>query len=254
MIRSYLAKLSGQFPSSSINPEEAVCIGAGLAAAMKDRNENLTENILTDVCPYSLGSSVSKPDFYGGYTEGHFVPIIERNTVIPCSRSHVFTTLFDNQASIAIKVYQGENRLVSGNIYLGEVEVPVPPAPQGTPRVEVRYTYDINGLLEVEVTSLDTGHTARKVIVNQDVDLSGEEIEERLKKLSSLKLHPREQERNRHLMAWGERLYQETLGHMRTVISDCLAAFSATLERQNPDEIAEAAEKLTEFLKDLDGK
>ncbi|MDR1540966.1 MAG: molecular chaperone HscC [Clostridiales bacterium] len=252
MIRSYLAKISGKFPVNSINPEEVVAIGAGFCAAMKERNEALKENILTDVCPYTLGTEVSKADEYGGYSNGHFMPIIERNTIIPCSRSDKFVTMYDNQSKLNVGIYQGEHRLASENIYLGELTIEVPPAPKGQSWIDVRYTYDINGILEVEVKS--SIEMVRKVIVNSDLDMTKEEIEERLKKLKDLKIHPRDQQKNRYLLEWGDRLFQESLGDIRKRISDLLQRFTAVLERQNPDEIREAAASLESFFKGIDAK
>ena len=109
IIRTFVSKLFGRIPSVNINPDEAVALGAGIQAAMKERNRHLKEIVLTDVCPYTLGTDISirKPDGY--YEPGHFCPIIERNTVIPVSKSERLYTIQDNQEKINIEILQGES-------------------------------------------------------------------------------------------------------------------------------------------------
>lgn len=99
---------------------------------------------------------------------------------------------------------------------LGELEVEVPPKPKGEEQVLVRFTYDINGILEVEVQSPSTKEKKRQVIVGQRLHLSQEEIDARLKELQRLKIHPADQEENRLVLARGERIYTESLGPVRS--------------------------------------
>ena len=252
IIRSFAAKYFGRLPLCSINPDEVVAYGAGVYAAMKERNESLKETVLTDVCPYTLGTEVATYNEFGEIVEGRFYPIIERNTTLPCSRVERFYTMYDFQTVISVGVYQGESRMVKNNIKLGELEVYVPPEPRGKSAVDVRYTYDINGILEVEVKSLSTGEVTRKVILKNECTLTEEEVEARLKELADIKIHPRENARNRYLLAKGERLYEETLSDLRTQIAQALEHFEAVLDRQNREEIEVEAEKLEKFLNRID--
>ncbi len=248
IIRSFTAKYFGRLPLCSINPDEVVAYGAGIYGAMKERNECLKETVLTDVCPYTLGTEVAIYNEYGEIEGGRFQPIIERNTIVPCSKVERFYTLYDHQRVINIGVYQGESRMVENNVKLGELEVYVPPEPRGKSAIDVRYTYDINGILEVEVKSIATGEIKRKVILKNDCTLTEEEVETRLKELGNIKIHPRENSKNRYLLAKGERLYEETLSDMRTQIAQALEHFEAILDRQNPEEIKSEAEKFEIFL------
>ncbi|NLL07138.1 MAG: molecular chaperone HscC [Clostridiaceae bacterium] len=248
IIRSFTAKYFGRLPLCSINPDEVVAYGAGIYGAMKERNKCLKETVLTDVCPYTLGTEVAIYNEYGEIEGGRFHPIIERNTIVPCSKVERFYTLYDNQRAINIGVYQGESRMVENNVKLGELEVYVPPEPRGKSAIDVRYTYDINGILEVEVKSVATGEIKRKVILKNDCTLTKEEVEARLKELADIKIHPRENSKNRYLLAKGERLYEETLSDMRTQIAQALEHFEAVLDRQNPEEIKSEAEKFEMFL------
>ena len=179
IIRSFVSKLFGRLPATNINPDEVVAIGAGIQSAMKMRNEAIKEIVLTDVCPYTLGTntSVEKP---GGYFEsGHFFPIIERNTIIPVSRVERLYTIKENQKKISVEILQGESRRASENILLGELSVSIPPSPKGEQAIDVRYTYDINGILEVEVTVVSTGDKKKVVIEKNPGHMSKEEIASR---------------------------------------------------------------------------
>lgn len=254
IIRSYVAKLFGRLPLCHLNPEEVVALGTGIYAAMKERNEALVETVVTDVCPYTLGTEVVKRKESGGFEAGHFFPVIERNTIVPYSKVERFYTVYDNQTQITVGIYQGESRLVKNNINLGEIVIDVPPAPAGEAAVDVRYTYDINGILEVEVTSLNTGETKREVIVNRDNNMTGEQIEQRLKELVDIKIHPRDNAKNRYLLAKAERLYEETLSELRMRIAHEISKFEAVLDRQMPEEIKKAAAKFETFLESIENQ
>ena len=219
---------------------------------MKERNELLRETVLTDVCPYTLGVDVAMVNQFGGFDTGVFLPIIERNTTIPCSKVERLYTLYDNQTAIRVGIYQGESRRVKDNLKLGEIDIYVPPAPSGHSAVDVRYTYDINGILEVEITSLATGERKREVIINSGSEMTKEEVERRLKELEKIKIHPRDNEKNRYLLEKAERLYQETLSDLRLRISSAISEFEAALDRQNQEEIKIESEKFENFLKQIE--
>lgn len=252
IIRSFVSKLFGRLPSVNINPDEAVALGAGVQGAMKERNVSLKEIVLTDVCPYTLGTNVSVKKLGGHYESGHFFPIIERNTIIPVSKTERLYTLSDNQKYILVEILQGESRLTKNNIWLGEVKIVVPPSPAGEQAIDVRYTYDINGILEVEVTAVSTGVKKRIVIEKNPGYMSQEEIENRLKELNDIKIHPREKEENKLLIAKGERLYEESIGDIRTILGGRLQLFESILEKQNENEIREAAKGLKDLLNEIE--
>jgi len=248
LIRSYATSLFGNLPIGSIDPDEAVGLGTGVAAALKDRNENLQEHLMTDVCPFTLGTGTSSECNDGSMLHNIFLPIIERNTVIPFSKVVRFFTLFNNQTQVRVTVYQGESRHADQNLKLGEMEIRVPPKPKGEAAIDVRYTYDVNGLLEVEVTSIDTGITERKVIKNAETQLSSKEIDASFKRLAKLKIHPRDKDENRLLLARAERLFEESLGDMRVCIDQSTRDFERVLDRQIPTEIEVAAIEFEFFL------
>ncbi|WP_239617740.1 molecular chaperone HscC [Cohnella mopanensis] len=252
VIKSVVGKMFGKLPFSQINPDEAVALGAAIQVALKERNEALKEVVLTDVCPYTLGIEITKTMGNGNYDSGHFSPIIERNTPIPVSKAEQYFTIHDNQKNIRVIVYQGESRKVDNNIKLGELSVPVPPDKAGEQAIDVRFTYDINGILEVEVTTIGTGLKQKTIIEKNPGKLTQHEIEERLKILKDIKIHPRERTENRLLLAKGERLYEEALGENRAEIAFMLQQFEQVLASQNEQEVKKASSHLRKQLEYLE--
>jgi molecular chaperone HscC len=252
VVRSVVTKMFGKLPFSNINPDEAVALGAAIQVALKERNAALEEVILTDVCPYSLGTNVAKHIGNGNYESGYFLPIIERNTPIPVSRVESLCTIHDNQTTLHLEIYQGESRRVENNINLGELNIKVPAAPAGEQLIDVRYTYDINGILEVEVTTVKTGVKNQIVIEKSPGSMTEKEIKERLKSLQALKIHPRDKTENKLLLARGERMYEEALGEMRNYISDIIQKFESIMALQDDKKVKKAADELKRALDDIE--
>lgn len=252
ILRRFVGRLMGRPAKVEINPDEAIAIGAALQAAMKERNEDIKEIVLTDVCPYSLGTDTSIRGVGNTLEGGYFDPIIERNTVIPASRTKRYYTVRDNQRSVSVDILQGESRLASGNLLLGRLTVPVPPRPAGEESITVTFTYDINALLEV-IVKVDSNEVTKKIIIKGESSVySDQEAEERMAQLDYLKIHPREKEENKLLLLKAERMYEEALGEIRPMINQALIQFEGILERQKPDEIQQAREEFKETLAGLE--
>jgi len=204
------------------------------------------------VCPYTLGVEVVSDLGNKNFEKGYFLPIIERNSPIPISRVERLYTIYENQRKILINIFQGESRLVKNNIKLGELEINIPINRAGAESIDVRYTYDINGLLEVEVTVVSTGEKKKLVIEKQEGVMTKEEIEKALEKLKDIKIHPRDKEENRFILARGERLYEESLGEKRAYIADLLMQFERVLSTQNIKLIEKAAKDMKNLLDELE--
>lgn len=248
ILRKFVSRLFGRLPNTSINPDEVVAVGVATWAAMKERNEAVKEMILTDVCPFTLGTDVVVTRTGGFKETGHYLPIIERNSVIPVSKTERLYTASDNQSIIKVQILQGESRYARNNVYLGEIEVPVPLGMAGKEAVDVTYTYDVNSILEVIVKVVSTKVTKRVVIKNEENDMSEAEIDARLESLASLKIHPREQEENKLLLLRGDRMYEEATGDIRQIIEHRMNAFEEILDKQDRNSIASARVELKEFL------
>ncbi|MDE5984044.1 MAG: molecular chaperone HscC [Eubacterium sp.] len=141
LVQKYLENLFHREISVTISPDTAVAIGVGIAAGIKERNEEVKDMVLTDICPFSLGIDIINRD---NLDAPYFSPIIERNTTLPASIVKPFYTACDNQRAMEIRIAQGEKMYFKHNLYLGKVEMKVTPAPKGERGVDVRFTYDIN--------------------------------------------------------------------------------------------------------------
>lgn len=252
VVRNFIIRLFRKFPNNKIHPDEAVALGAAIQAAMKERHKAVKEVILTDVCSFTLGTEVSVERAYGMYEAGHFLPIIERNTVIPASRTERLYTLHDNQETIRIRVLQGESRFAVNNLYLGSLEISIPKNKAGAEAVDVTYTYDINSLLEVEAKVVSTGEVKKQIIKGKENDMTPKQIEESMEELSYLKIPPREQEENRLLLLKGERIYEESTGNERILLDMWLRAFEDALNTQDAGVIEDARRELKDRLRSLE--
>ena len=252
IVKEVLIKLFRKFPDTSTNPDEAVALGAAIEGAMKERHADVKEVILTDVCSFTLGTEVVVEYEDGRVEDGHFCPIIERNTVIPVSHTERLYTVRDNQEQVRVRVLQGESRFARNNLYLGELNIKVPKAPKGQEAIDVTYTYDINSLLEVQVEVVSTGEKQKMIIKGSQNTMSDEEIEKRMEDLSYLKIQPRDQEENKVVLLRAERMYEECLGDRRKRIERYLQRFEEALHGGKRDEIREAREALEEYLNEDD--
>lgn len=252
VIRRFVGKLFKMLPDTTINPDEAVALGAAIQGAMKERKESIKEVILTDVCPFTLGTEVVREWEKGMYENGVFCPIIDRNTVIPASRTERLYTAHDGQKQIRVHVLQGESRFASNNLSLGELFIEVPEGKSGDEAVDVTYTYDINSILEVEVKSVSTQKTAKEIFKGRDVDMTEVEIKERMETLSYLKIHPRDREENKYLLLRGERVYEESLGDKRLYVEAALHDFEKALNSYDQPLIDSAKKEFQELLESFD--
>ncbi len=251
VVRRFVSKLFGRIPNMQVDPDEAVVLGAALQCGMKARDKEIREVVLTDVCPFTLGTEVLADN--GIFEEGgHYLPIIERNTVIPVSRKQTVYTAHDNQERVNVKVLQGESRMAYNNLLLGELSVAVPKGPKGKEAVDITYTYDVNALLEVEVYVHSTGVRRKMIIQSEQNRMSVEEAEKRLKELQYLKQDPRQEEANRLQLLRGERLYEESSGDQRILIDRAIMAFEQALNGQDRSVIEQERKKLEKYLDDIE--
>lgn len=252
LVRSAVTRMFGRFPNATVNPDEAVALGAAVQAGLKSRDEALKEVVVTDVCPYSLGVETARRLPGGGIEDGLFAPIIERGTVIPASRIHSFGTMHDNQTKVEFGIYQGEARLVRDNVEIGRTSVRVPRGPAGQ-QVDVRFSYDVSGLLEVDIVVPQTGE---RVSLTINDGMAGDEaaLDKARKSLAALKVHPRDEAENKAAIARGEKCYENFLGEQRYWVGEVLSRFTAALETQDPRTIDAARKELHQVLDSLEGE
>ena len=254
VVRKAITTMFGRFPNHRVHPDEAVALGAAVQAGLLSRDVALDEIRMTDICPYTLGIEEAVFDRNGRVQGTQFSPIIERNTPIPASRSRFYSTVADNQRSIHVRVFQGESRKLTDNVALGDIDVVVPSRPAGQVGVEVRFTYDTSGVLDVDVSVPATGAEHNLVIVDDPEAMTAEELERRRAVLAELKHHPRDQEVNRALLARAERCYEEFIGPMREQLGAMIREFSAVIDTQDPRLIAPAHEQFTAALDQIESE
>jgi len=254
IVRQAVTRMFGRFPAVHLNPDEVIALGAAVQAGLKMRDASLSEVVVTDVCPYTLGVDTAEMKSDGSMRDGLYSPIIERNTVIPASRSKSFVTLQERQSMVRLNIYQGESRLVKDNIHLGQLEIPVPARSGQRVQVDCRFTYDINGLLEVDVEVPETGESRQLVIVGADAPVDEATLERRRAELASLKVHPRDTTENRAALARAARCYEQFLGDKRELIGRILVEFEGIVEQQNPRSIEHARTALHERLDQIEGE
>jgi molecular chaperone HscC len=253
MVARLVTRMFGRLPLRNINPDEAIARGAAVMAGLKARDATLQEVVMTDVCPYTLGVEVSDGTPEQRQT-GIFSPIIERNTVVPTSRESRYFPIQDHQSHIDLRIFQGESPRVINNVYLGELRVALPNAPISECAVDVRFTYDVNGLLEVEAKVVTTAKLFKVVIEQNPGLLSPEEIATRLARLQELKIHPREDQANLAVISRAERLYEEYTGELRQRLGAALLTFRAELEKQDLERIKYMREQFAGFLDQLEAQ
>jgi molecular chaperone HscC len=252
LVARMVSRMFGRLPLRHVNPDQAIALGACVAAGLKARDTRLDEVILTDVCPYTLGTKVSRWDENGKEQQGFFAPVIHRNSTVPVSREQVFQPVRDHQTKLTLEVYQGENPMVERNIKLGELEIPLPPKRSVADNaMNVRFTYDINGVLQVEAVLIATQQRYELVLEQNPGVLTPSEIRTRLESLENIKIHPRNKQENVAVMARAERLYEEYVV-ARSQLQQWIAHFRTILESQDDQLIREHRRQFGEAMDTLE--
>ncbi|MBR0237979.1 MAG: Hsp70 family protein [Thermoguttaceae bacterium] len=247
MVRNMMSEMFGFEPQCRLNPDEVVALGAAIQGGLFANDKALTDMAVTDIAPFTLGVEVTK-EFGREYKPGYMLPIINRNRKIPSTQVKRVSTIFPNQKEITVKVYQGEGRRVSQCTFLGEFAVKdIPPGKEGQ-EIDIRFSYDLNGVLEVEATVVATGKTTRFVITSNSRNLTQEEIDDSIERLHQLKPSPREMERWKALLKRAEREYEERPFVAREFLSKYMDRFEAALMDGSDKKEIELVASQLEFL------
>ncbi len=218
--------------NNSLNPDEAVAMGAAIQAGIMSGQKSASGLLVIDVCPLSLGIE----------TAGKVMTkIVDRNTTVPCKKQQVFSTYSDNQQAVTIDIYEGERAKTADNQKLGSFNLTgIPPAPRGTPQIEVTFDLDSNGILKVTAEDKNTKKSNTVTISNDQGRLSKEEIAQMVKDAEK---YAEEDKRVLERVAVKNRLEQLAY-QMRDLSTDSKSTMSADDKKTVGDKCSEVLEWL----------
>ncbi|EAO7979913.1 molecular chaperone HscC [Salmonella enterica] len=241
LVQRIAVRLFGKLPYQSYDPSTIVALGAATQAACRLRHEDVEEVILTDICPYSLGVEVSRQG-----VPGIFSPIIERNTTVPVSKVETYSTMHPEQDSICVRVYQGESHKVKNNILIDSFDVMLKPNGH-IQAIDIRFSYDINGLLEVDVL-LEDGKSESRIISHNATSLTTQQIDASRERLQALKIYPRDMLINRTFKAQLEEQWSRALGDEREMLGEIITDFDAALLSNDMQRVDDVRRRACEYL------
>lgn len=231
-VQATVQELFGRQPGKSVNPDEAVAMGAAIQGGVLAGD--VTDVLLLDVTPLSLGIET---------LGGVFTKLITRNTTIPTKKSQVFSTAADGQTSVDIKVFQGEREMATDNKLLGQfVLVGIPPAPRGIPQVEVTFDIDANGIVNVTARDKGTGKE-QQIVIQSSGGLSKDEIENMVQNAQK---HAAEDARKKEMV--------EAVNQAESLIHDTEAKMEEFKEKLDKTEADNLKEKIAEVKTMLTNK
>ena len=253
-VQEAVKKVTGKEPFKGINPDECVAIGAAIQGGVL--GGEVKDVLLLDVTPLSLGLE----------TEGHiFTKLIERNTTIPTSKSQVFSTAADGQTTVEIHVLQGERQMAYDNKTLGRFQLTgIAPAPRGVPQIEVTFSIDNNGIVNVSAKDKATGNE-QQITITASTNLSEEEINQRVKEAEQFAEQDKKRKEEVETLNHADSLIYETEKTLRdngdklsdedkNAVQSEIDAFKKVREGNNADEIKNAMEGFTQKVYAVFGK
>ena len=253
-VQEAVKKVTGKEPFKGINPDECVAIGAAIQGGVL--GGEVKDVLLLDVTPLSLGLE----------TEGHiFTRLIDRNTTIPTSKSQIFSTAADGQTTVEIHVLQGERQMAYDNKTLGRFQLTgIAPAPRGVPQIEVTFSIDNNGIVNVSAKDKATNNE-QKITITASTNLSEDEINQRVKEAEQYAEQDKKRKEEAETLNRADSLIYETEKTLRengdklsdedkNTVQNEIDAFKKVREGNNTEEIKNALDAFTQKVYAIFGK
>lgn len=257
-VQEAVEKFFGKKPNRSLNPDEVVAIGASIQGAILSGDDKVSEVLLLDVTPLTLGIET---------LGGVMTALIQRNTTIPTKKSQIFSTAADNQTAVTISVLQGERPMAQDNKSLGRFDlVGIPSAPRGIPQIEVTFDLDANGLLHVSAKDKGTGKE-QSIVIDRAGNISKDDIERMIK---DAELHADEDKKRQEFITakneldslifatekslkdYGDKLAENEKSDLETELKSAKEQMEKATEAEEltriKDNLAQKAQKLGEII------